>query len=325
MGRYRYDALGRRTAVRLDGSLVRRFVYGGAEFPRARVDADGDVIERYVYASYGHVPDLIVRRDGQRLRLISDSLGSVRAVVDADTGAVVQRLAYDAYGQVTQDTAPGTQPFGFKGAISDPVAQGAGLVWMGVRAYLPSLARFTTPDPAGLKAAWNQHDALGGDPVNLIDADGRFFALALAPAAVLAAGAYAIWASQHPDEAQAAGAGIANAISSLTGVCEDALGDAINWGEDVLGGDDDGDGYDDRAGEVQSPSDEKKVARDLGVTKQQVNDAIHDLKDELTRGGGSRNNPDVWVDPDSGETYPVGPGNVLGDSLGNIRDVLGLQ
>ncbi len=173
VGRYRYDAAGRRTAVRLDGGLVRRFVYGGAEFPRARVDADGDVLERYIYASYAHVPDLIVRRDGQRLRLITDTVGSVRAVVDADTGAVVQRLAYDAYGRTTQDTAPGTQPFGFKGALVDPVAQSAGLVWMGLRAYLPSIARFTTPDPADLRAVWNEQDALAGDPINAIDADGR--------------------------------------------------------------------------------------------------------------------------------------------------------
>lgn len=174
VGRYRYDGLGRRTAVRLDGQLVRRFVYGGAEFPRARVDAAGDVLERYIYASQTHVPDLIVRRDGQRLRLIRDTLGSVRATVDADTGEVLQRISYDAYGQVTADTNPGLQPFGFKGALSDPVAQGAGLVWMGVRAYQPTIARFATQDPAGLAAGWNRHDALAGDPVNFVDVDGRF-------------------------------------------------------------------------------------------------------------------------------------------------------
>lgn len=106
-----------------------------------------------MYASQAHVPDVIVRRDGQRLRLVLDVTGSVRAVVDADTGVVLQRLSYDAYGRVTQDTNPGLQPFGYKGAFTDPVAEGAGLVWMGVRAYTPKLARFTTPDPVGLKPA----------------------------------------------------------------------------------------------------------------------------------------------------------------------------
>jgi RHS repeat-associated protein len=114
-----------------------------------------------------------VRRDGQRIRLITDALGSVRAAIDIDTGAVLQRLSYDAYGRTTQDTNPGLQPFGYKGAFADPVAEGAGLVWMGVRAYQPSLARFTTPDPQGLAAVWNDADALAGDPVNLEDIDGE--------------------------------------------------------------------------------------------------------------------------------------------------------
>lgn len=172
IGRYRYDGLGRRVAVRLDGQLVRRFVYGAGLFPLARVDAAGDVLERYVYGSQGHVPDLIVRRDGQRVRLVTDGLGSVRMAIDADTGVVLQRLAYDAYGRQTLNSNPGLQPFGFKGALSDPVAEGAGLVWMGVRAYLPSIARFATPDPVGLAAGWNEHDAFTGDPINLSDVDG---------------------------------------------------------------------------------------------------------------------------------------------------------
>lgn len=52
-----------------------------------------------------------------------------------------------------------------------------------------------------------------------------------------------------------------------------------------------------------------------------MNDAIHDLKDELIGGGGGRDNRDVWVAPD-GEVYPLGPGSVLGDSLANIKEAL---
>lgn len=171
-GTYEYDGMGRRVALRVGGQIQRRYLYGGGQFPRARLDADGDVLERYVYGAQSHVPELIVRRDGQRLRLITDLTGSVRVVLDADTGAVVQQLAYDAYGRTTLDTNPGTQPFGFKGALADPTAQGAGLVWMGSRAYLPSLARFSTAEPEGVSVAWNQHDALGSEPVNLADVTG---------------------------------------------------------------------------------------------------------------------------------------------------------
>lgn len=229
IGRYRYDALGRRSAARLDGTMIRRYVYGGSEFPRARIDAGGDVLERYVYASQTHAPDLIVRRDGQRLRLVTDALGSVRAVVDVDTGQVVQRLAYDAYGRVTQDTAPGLQPFGFKGAASDPIAEGAGLVWMGVRAYLPNIGRFTTVDSAGLRAGWNEHDALGTDPINLVDPDGRFVAVAVPLAA---AGLYATYSYFANKEA----------FDQLGAACWDALQDGIDWAKDVA--DSDGDNAD---------------------------------------------------------------------------------
>ena len=233
VGRYRYDALGRRGAVRLDGTMIRRFVYGGSEFPRARVDADGDVLERYVYAGQAHVPDLVVRRDGQRLRLISDALGSVRAVVDIDTGQVMQRLAYDAYGRTTQDTAPGTQPFGYKGSASDPLATGAGLVWMGVRAYLPSIGRFASVDSAGLAGGWNQHDALGGDPINRIDANGRF---ALPLIVIGAAAGYGLlFPESTVDDWTAVGHGVATGLDRLG----DALWSGIYWCADRFGDDPD--------------------------------------------------------------------------------------
>ncbi len=50
---------------------------------------------------------------------MSDHLGSVRLVVDATTGAIAQRMDYDEFGNVTQDTSPGFQPFGFAGGLYD--------------------------------------------------------------------------------------------------------------------------------------------------------------------------------------------------------------
>ena len=48
-------------------------------------------------------------------RIVSDLLGSVRQVVDLSDGAVVQRLDYDVWGNVTLNTNPDLQPFGFAG------------------------------------------------------------------------------------------------------------------------------------------------------------------------------------------------------------------
>ncbi len=330
IGRYRYDASGRRTAVRLDGSLVRRFVYGGAEFPRARVDADGDVLERYVYASYEHVPDLIVRRDGQRLRLITDAVGSVRAVVDADTGAVVQRLAYDAYGRTTQNTAPGTQPFGFKGALADPVAQGAGLVWMGVRAYLPLIGRFTTTDPAGLAAVWNQHDALGGDPINLIDADGRFAVLAVLAAPLAASAATLATAAVEVAAAATVGWGLSKALDAARGLggsasmlapfCVNGIHNAINNAQDAVDGDEDGDAAESIAN--GHAAGHLGDFEDLGImTPEELEDFLRDVM-----GSGAtiekelENGRTGYYDPGTGTIIVVDPRNADGGSVFRPRD-----
>ena len=48
------------------------------------------------------VPDFLVK-GGITYRILSDQVGSVRLVVDASTGAVAQRIDYDALGVVTLD------------------------------------------------------------------------------------------------------------------------------------------------------------------------------------------------------------------------------
>jgi len=62
----------------------------------------------------------------------------------ASTGAVAQRLDYDEYGVVIQDTNPGFQPFGFAGGITDTHT---GLVRFGARDYDPVSGRWTSKDP----------------------------------------------------------------------------------------------------------------------------------------------------------------------------------
>ncbi len=52
-------------------------------------------------------------------RFLTDHLGSPRLVVNASTGAVVQRIDYDEWVQVLDDTNPGFQPFGFAGGLYD--------------------------------------------------------------------------------------------------------------------------------------------------------------------------------------------------------------
>jgi RHS repeat-associated protein len=94
----------------------------------------------------------------------------VRLVVNVNTGTVVQRLDYDAFGRVLTDTSPGFQPFGFAGGLYDV---DTGLVRFGVRDYDAYAGRWTAKDPilfgGGLA---NLYAYVGGDSVNAIDPSG---------------------------------------------------------------------------------------------------------------------------------------------------------
>jgi YD repeat-containing protein len=114
---YVHDALGRRIGKVVDGQLDRGWLYADALNPIAQLDENGDVEATFVYGTRAHVPDAMAMVDGTVYRVITDHLGSVRFVVNAADGTVVQRLDYDAFGRVLNDTNPGFQPFGFAGGL----------------------------------------------------------------------------------------------------------------------------------------------------------------------------------------------------------------
>ena len=77
--------------------------------PIAELDGSGAVISRFIYASKANVPDYMIK-GGSTYRIISDHLGSPRVVVNATHGTIAQRIDYDVWGNITQDTHPGFQP-----------------------------------------------------------------------------------------------------------------------------------------------------------------------------------------------------------------------
>lgn len=83
-------------------------------------------------------------KDGVLYRLLSDHLGSIHYVVEAETGTIIQALRYDAWGRILHDTNPGFQPFGFAGGLYDP---DTGLYRFGARDYDPTTGRWTAKDP----------------------------------------------------------------------------------------------------------------------------------------------------------------------------------
>ena len=115
---YLLDGQHRRIGKRVNGTLVQGLLYSGQLAPVAELNGAGQVVSRFVYATHTNVPDYLVK-GAVTYRVITDQLGSVRLVVNTSTGAVVQRLTYDEYGQVTENTSPGFQPFGYAGGLLD--------------------------------------------------------------------------------------------------------------------------------------------------------------------------------------------------------------
>jgi len=113
----------------------------------------------------------------------------VRLVVDVATGEVAQRMSYDEFGNVLEDTNPGFQPFGYAGGIYD---RDTDLVRFGARDYDPITGRWTAKDPTDFSGEdTNLYNYAFSDPVNFIDPDGEFAFLPWA--AALAAGMALDW------------------------------------------------------------------------------------------------------------------------------------
>ncbi|MFZ4660948.1 MAG: RHS repeat-associated core domain-containing protein [Caldilineaceae bacterium] len=164
---YLIDGKDRRVGKQVNGVLQKGWLYEDQLRPVAELDGSGAVVSRFVYATRVNVPDYMVKAN-VTYRLVLDHLGSVRLVVDPQ-GRVIQRLDYDAWGLVTQDTNPGFQPFGFAGGQYDGQT---GLVRFGARDYDPVVGRWTAKDPIGFDDDLNLFGYVSNDPINFIDPDG---------------------------------------------------------------------------------------------------------------------------------------------------------
>ena len=172
---YVVDGLYRRLGKKIDGLAVQGFLYRDGLNPIAELSSDNSVISVFVYATRSNVPDFIVSRKENgnmwaTYRIIADHLGSPRLVLESETGRVAQRLRYDEFGNVIEDSNPGFQPFGFTGGIYD---HHTGLVRFGMRDYDPQTGRWTAKDPIGFGGGdANLYRYVSADPVNSTDATG---------------------------------------------------------------------------------------------------------------------------------------------------------
>lgn len=163
---YVIDGKNRRIGKMVNGSLVQGFLYQDQINPIAELDGANNVISRFVYGTRTNVPDYMIR-GGDVYRIIPDHLGSPRLVVNTSDGSIVQRIDYDAWGDVIQDTNPGFQPFGFAGGLYDQHIQ---LIRFGFRDYDPETGRWTAKDPIKFNGGdANLYGYVFTDPINGVD------------------------------------------------------------------------------------------------------------------------------------------------------------
>lgn len=178
---YVIDGRNRRVGKKVNGVLVQGFLYQDQLRPVAELNGTGTVVRRFVYGSKFNVPDYFIQGTAT-YRILSDHLGSPRLVINTATGVVAQRMDYDEFGNVTNDTNPGFQPFGFAGGIYD---QHTKLTRFGARDYDAHTGRWTAKDPIRFNGGdANLYGYAFNDPVNWIDPDGRLGIVAVIPVVV---------------------------------------------------------------------------------------------------------------------------------------------
>ena len=99
-----------------------------------------------------------------------DNLGSTIAITN-QSGAIVNKYAYDAFGKVLSQVEGISNPFKFVGAFG-VMDEGNGLLYMRARYYDPSIGRFISKDPIGWAGGLNLYGYTGNNPVNFVDPAG---------------------------------------------------------------------------------------------------------------------------------------------------------
>jgi len=105
-------------------------------------------------------------RDDSYYSYHTDPRGSISNIMD-EWGNVVQRTAYDAYGNTTVDYDAFESSLAYTGAVMD---EETGLLYLSARYYDPETSRFISEDPARDGQSWYMY--CNGDPVNQVDPSG---------------------------------------------------------------------------------------------------------------------------------------------------------
>jgi RHS repeat-associated protein len=137
---YAYDPFGRRVKKNVGGMII-HYLYDRDDV-MLEYDQTGTVITRYTHGPNIDEP-LAVEKNGQTYYYHTDGLGSIIALTDS-SGNVVQKIQYDAFGNIASGTTIVAQPYTYTAREYDPET---GLYFYRARYFDPRTGTFITKDP----------------------------------------------------------------------------------------------------------------------------------------------------------------------------------
>jgi RHS repeat-associated protein len=139
------------------------------------VDSEWQVVAEYVWGPLG---PLMQRRYNAQTQswynyyYVQDGLGHTRLLLDGN-GNVINRYAYDAWGNLIDYEEAVPNPFTWNGAYGYEWIPLTGLYHVGAREYDPRTARWLQRDPIDISGGDpNFYQYCGRDPINLYDVNG---------------------------------------------------------------------------------------------------------------------------------------------------------
>ncbi len=219
---FMYDGLNRRVAEKLNGTIIKRWLWDGDEVVEER-DASGSKVTKRFFAQ-GEIIGAV------KYFFTKDHIGSIRDVTDA-AGVLMARYTYDPYGRRTRLAGTIDVDFGFTGYYYHAAS---GLYLTLYRAYDANTGRWLSRDPIGEAAGYNLFMYANNNPYNFIDPLGQswlsvvgYFVAGVAVGAAVAAViivAAPIVASVGAAGLVAAGVSAATASTIATATVTTALG-----------------------------------------------------------------------------------------------------
>ena len=162
-GTYRYGASGLRVQKTVGGSTTTKYYHDGLN---TVAECNGSNQLQRTYVTPGLDQNLSLTASGGTYYYLSDALGSIRQVLDADQ---VTQNSYDyqafgsVYGSPTENL---TQPFRFTGREWDPES---GVYYYRARTFAGALARFLARDPNGRDSFCSLYVYVSNAPLTYID------------------------------------------------------------------------------------------------------------------------------------------------------------